>query len=192
MELYNNTCIACSRLVTQAYSTSFALGIKTLSPAMRGPIYSIYGFVRFADEIVDTFFAHPQENLLAEFEADTWRAIERGISLNPVLQAFQGVVRQYNIDHELIEAFIQSMKMDLLPHLYERNAYEKYIYGSAEVVGLMCLKVFCNGDELLYKQLEEPARKLGAAFQKVNLKKEAVHTSRELIYNISAIAKKHK
>ncbi len=168
MQLYKNTCFECSRLITQRYSTSFSAGIRAFSPELRDPIYAIYGFVRFADEIVDTFHGHDKADLLARFEADTWRAIEEGISLNPVLQSFQQVVRQFGIERELIDAFLRSMEMDLEKATYSKSGYDTYIYGSAEVVGLMCLRVFTDGDRALYEKLKGPARRLGAAFQKIN------------------------
>lgn len=168
MELYQNTCLACSKLITRSYSTSFTLGIRTLARRYHLPIYAIYGFVRAADEIVDTFHNYDKAALLTQFERDTYHAIEMGLSLNPVLHSFQGVVNQYKIEHELIDAFLRSMKMDLHRNVYDREGYEDYIYGSAEVVGLMCLRVFCEGDEAAYQRLKEPARSLGKAFQKVN------------------------
>ena len=166
--LYHQTTLECSKLITQRYSTSFTLGIKTLAKKYHYPIYAIYGFVRYADEIVDTFHEFDKARLLAEFKADTYKAIREGISFNPVLHAFQLVVNEYNIEHELIEAFLHSMEMDLTEKEYTQNGYEEYIYGSAEVVGLMCLRVFCAGDEEYYQRLKEPARRLGSAFQKVN------------------------
>jgi phytoene/squalene synthetase len=168
MELYNDVCVQLSKKITWNYSTSFTLGIRTLHKSLHDPIYSIYGFVRLADEIVDTFHEHDKAKLLNRFREQTWEAIEERISTNPVLQSFQLVVHQYNIDHDLIEAFLHSMEMDLHNHSYNANAYNEYIYGSAEVVGLMCLKVFCNGDQQEYDRLKAPARSLGAAFQKVN------------------------
>lgn len=168
IQLFDSTSAGCSALITRSYSTSFSLGIRMLGVRYRAPICSVYGFVRFADEIVDTFHVYDKSLLLAEFERDTWLAIERGISLNPVLNAFQKVVHEYAIDHELIHAFLNSMKMDLHNQNYTKALYDKYIYGSAEVVGLMCLKVFCDGNEEMYAELTEPARSLGAAFQKVN------------------------
>lgn len=168
LELYQSTCRECSRLITKRYSTSFSAGIRAFDPSIRAPIYSIYGFVRFADEIVDTFFDYPQTTLFAKFKEDTWHAIEERISLNPVLNSFQEVVHKYNIDRELIIAFLDSMEMDLTLRAYQPDGYDRYIYGSAEVVGLMCLRVFCKGDEALYDQLKEPARRLGSAFQKIN------------------------
>jgi len=168
MELFNQTSLECSRLITQRYSTSFTLGIKTLDKKFHLPVYGIYGFVRFADEIVDTFHEFDREKLFQEFRKDTWQAIESKISLNPVLHAFQLVVHQYNIDLAYVEAFLKSMEMDLEDKDYSRELYQEYIYGSAEVVGLMCLQVFCEGDLEKFESLKEPARSLGAAFQKVN------------------------
>ena len=167
-DLYSQTAFDCSKLITNTYSTSFSLGIKTLNKKYHESIYAIYGFVRYADEIVDTFHDHDKAELLARFKKDTYVAIEEGISLNPVLHSFQIVVNKFNIDHDLIEAFLLSMEMDLSKTDYEDPDYEKYIYGSAEVVGLMCLKVFCEGDEDHYQSLLNPARHLGSAFQKVN------------------------
>ncbi|MBI3143065.1 MAG: phytoene/squalene synthase family protein [Bacteroidetes bacterium] len=168
LELYNQTCRQCSRMVTQAYSTSFSLGIKSLAPKYRQPVYSIYAFVRFADEIVDTFHHADKAALLQKFREDTFQAIHQGISLNPVLHAFQVVVHRYHIDYALIDAFLESMEMDLHFHSYQSDGYNKYIYGSAEVVGLMCLWVFVDGNAADFESLQSPARKLGAAFQKVN------------------------
>ena len=168
MELFDQTTFECSRLITQRYSTSFTLGIKTLHKRFHFPIYAIYGFVRYADEIVDTFHDQDKEALLNEFEKDTHEAIEKGISLNPVLHSFQLIVNHYAIDKTLIEAFLYSMRMDLKETAHDPNSYNEYIYGSAEVVGLMCLKVFCEGNQAKYDELVAPARKLGAAFQKVN------------------------
>jgi phytoene/squalene synthetase len=168
MELFNQTSFKCSKVITHQYSTSFTLGIKTLDKKFHYPIYGIYGFVRFADEIVDTFHAYNKEELLEQFKADTYEAIRKGISLNPVLHAFQAVVHQYSIDLKYVDAFLKSMEMDLHDQKYCRELYDEYIYGSAEVVGLMCLCVFCEGDAALFQKLQEGARSLGAAFQKVN------------------------
>ncbi|PKV76351.1 phytoene/squalene synthase family protein [Pontibacter ramchanderi] len=168
MDLFKDTCLKCSKLITEAYSTSFTLGIKTLHRKFHAPIYAIYGFVRCADEIVDTFHEHDKRKLLDEFSRQTYEAIEQGISLNPVLHAFQCVVNEYKIDRAYIEAFLKSMAMDLDDHVYDPALYKEYIYGSAEVVGLMCLKVFCQGDEEQFERLKKPACSLGAAFQKVN------------------------
>ena len=160
--------MACSKLTTKAYSTSFSLGIHCLDKELHHPIYSIYGYVRFADEIVDTFHDYNKEDLLNEFIAETWKAIDRKISLNPILNSFQHVVNKYNIERELITCFMDSMAADLRRTTHTDDTYQQYIVGSAEVVGLMCLRVFTNNDRTLYDQLKKPASKLGAAFQKVN------------------------
>lgn len=168
IDLFHNVSGECSRQVTLRYSTSFSSAIKLLHKDLRQPIFNIYGFVRFADEIVDTFHQHDKQGLLTQFKQETFAAIQRGISLNPILNSFQQAVSQYAIDHHLIEAFFSSMESDLTQNQYDRQGYEEYIYGSAEVVGLMCLSVFCEGDKRLYEKLKAPARALGAAFQKVN------------------------
>ncbi|GGF33953.1 phytoene/squalene synthase family protein [Echinicola rosea] len=168
LKLYHQTTMECSKLITQRYSTSFSLGIRTMDVKFHKPIYSIYGFVRFADEIVDTFHHQDKELLLHKFRQDTYEAINMAFSLNPVLHAFQMVVHQYGITLDMIDAFLDSMAMDLDFSTYNDNKYKEYIYGSAEVVGLMCLKVFCEGNEATYEKLKVPACKLGAAFQKVN------------------------
>ena len=168
MALFNKTALECSKLITERYSTSFTLGIKTLDRKFHLPIYAIYGFVRYADEIVDTFHEYDKKTLLDRFKHDAYQAIEEGISLNPILHSFQIVVQQYKIEPELIDAFLKSMEMDLHYQDYNSVGYEDYIYGSAEVVGLMCLRVFCEGNIQEFDRLREPARKLGAAFQKVN------------------------
>ncbi|MGV3657423.1 MAG: phytoene/squalene synthase family protein [Chitinophagaceae bacterium] len=168
VELFNKASYDCSRAITIKYSTSFSSAIKMLHADLRTPVFNIYGFVRLADEIVDTFHEHNKPQLLQEFKAQTYTALAQGISLNPVLNAFQKTVNQYGIEHHLIEAFFKSMESDLTENKYDRQGYEEYIYGSAEVVGLMCLHVFCNGDKTLYAKLEDNARALGAAFQKVN------------------------
>lgn len=168
INLYHKVCNECSQLITNRYSTSFSLGIKLFSKELRAPIYAIYGFVRFADEIVDTFHEFDKRILLERFRTETFQAINEGISLNPVLQTFQGVVRDYDITSDLIEAFLDSMAMDLDDVHYDRSLYEKYIYGSAEVVGLMCLKVFLKDQPNRYNELKASARSLGAAFQKIN------------------------
>ncbi len=168
MSLYQKTCHECSQLITNRYSTSFSMGIRLFSKPLQTPIYAIYGFVRFADEIVDTFHQFNKAELLEKFRADTYEAIEQKISLNPVLQSFQEVVNEYNIEQELIDAFLDSMEMDLHFERYEDSLYKQYIYGSAEVVGLMCLRVFFKNDEEKYNQLKDSARSLGSAFQKIN------------------------
>lgn len=168
MHLFHSVSQECSKLTTERYSTSFSSAIKLLHQSLRTPIYNIYGFVRFADEIVDTFHEYEKENLLARFKAETYQAIEEKISLNPILQSFQLTVNEFNIDHALIESFFVSMEMDLDKTKYDHIGYEEYIYGSAEVVGLMCLYVFCDGDQKTYEHLRPSAQSLGAAFQKVN------------------------
>jgi 15-cis-phytoene synthase len=168
VHLFHKTSENCSRIVTENYSTSFSSAIRMLHRDLRTPIFNIYGFVRLADEIVDTFHDYDKDVLLAQFKKETYEAIERGISLNPVLNSFQRTVNEFNIDHKLVEAFFRSMEMDLDKKCYDSEGYKEYIYGSAEVVGLMCLYVFCEGKKEMYDQLEAPARALGAAFQKVN------------------------
>jgi phytoene synthase len=166
--IYDNVSVECSKNITQKYSTSFSLGIKLLNAEIRNPIYSVYGFVRLADEIVDTFEGYQQAEMLKNLTRDTYEAIDQKISINPVLNSFQKVVHDYNIDRSLIQAFLESMEMDLTKQFYNQALYEKYIFGSAEVVGLMCLKVFCKGNEDLYNHLKASAMKLGSAFQKIN------------------------
>ena len=168
MDQYLKTTYGCSQLITKSYSTSFSLAIKTLAKPLRDPICGIYGFVRMADEIVDTFHEYDKASLLERFTSDAFQAIEERISLNPVLHSFQKVVNEYKIDHGLIHAFIKSMEMDLHYTVYGSEHFDEYVYGSAEVVGLMCLKVFCGNDEALYERLTPAARKLGSAFQKIN------------------------
>ncbi len=166
--LFHKVSEQCSKLTTQAYSTSFASSIRLLHKDLQVPIHNIYGFVRFADEIVDTFHEYDKITLLTEFERETYAAIERGISLNPILHSFQQTVRKYHIALDLIEAFFKSMATDLDKTVYDTDGYNEYIYGSAEVVGLMCLHVFCDGDKKGYNHLKPYAQSLGAAFQKVN------------------------
>ncbi|MEO8086776.1 MAG: phytoene/squalene synthase family protein [Bacteroidota bacterium] len=166
--LFDHVSVQCSKLTTRAYSTSFSLGIYFLNNKLRNPIYSIYGFVRFADEIVDSFDGYDRKYLLEKFKSETYEAIENKISLNPILNSFQQVVHQYQIPFGLIETFLTSMEMDLEKIDYSPENYETYILGSAEVVGLMCLCVFTEGRQELYEELKPFAMKLGAAFQKVN------------------------
>jgi phytoene/squalene synthetase len=166
--LFDHFTLRTSKQITRAYSTSFSLGIQFLSSEIRNPIYSIYGFVRLADEIVDSFHSYDKKQLLDEFRKDTWLAIERKISLNPILNSFQWVVNKYCIPHDLIQTFLDSMEMDLDKKNYNPVSYKQYILGSAEVVGLMCLKVFVKGDDKLYKALKDEAMALGSAFQKIN------------------------
>ncbi len=173
INLFHEVGHLCSKITTEKYSTSFSRAIKLLHNDMRTPIYDIYGFVRFADEIVDTFHDYDKATLLAEFKKETFTAIERGISLNPILQSFQSTVHKYHINPELIGAFFHSMEMDLTRSFYTCEKYKEYIYGSAEVVGLMCLHVFCEGDKEMYGRLKPFAQSLGAAFQKVNFLRDA-------------------
>lgn len=168
MKLFHDASQDCSRIITEKYSTSFSSAIKLLHKDFRASIFNIYGFVRFADEIVDTFHDFDKSVLLAEFRKATYDAIERKISLNPILHSFQITVNKYGIDTKLIDAFLYSMEMDLGKCKYDKACYEEYIYGSAEVVGLMCLSIFCAGDTAQYEQLKPYARSLGSAFQKVN------------------------
>lgn len=166
--LYDKVCLKASRSTTNSYSTSFSLGIRSLDRRFHDPIHAIYGFVRFADEIVDTFHGHDQRDLLTRFWKETHAAIADGISLNPILHSFQTVVNRYSIEADLYDTFMRSMEMDLSDTVHDQDSYKIYILGSAEVVGLMCLRVFCEGDDALYQRLKPAAMKLGAAFQKVN------------------------
>ncbi len=167
-QLFDDVSQEMSALTTKRYSTSFSLGISFLHRDLHKPIYSIYGFVRFADEIVDSFHGFDKAQLLAEFKVETYKAIAQGISLNPILNSFQWAVNKYQIPLDLIETFLNSMEMDLDKHTYDISKYEQYILGSAEVVGLMCLKIFVEGDEKEYERLKPAAMKLGSAFQKIN------------------------
>lgn len=180
MHLFHSMSHRCGRVVTEEYSTSFAYSVRLLHRDLRNAIYSIYGFVRLADEIVDTFHEQDQASLLAAFRSDTFAAINNKISLNPILHGFQLTKHQYDIDHRLIQAFFDSMEMDVYKKKHDRDTYASYIYGSAEAVGLMCLRVFCEGDELLYKRLVPYARSLGAAFQKVNFLRDMGADYRDL------------
>ena len=166
--LYNKTTTECNAIITKRYSTSFSLGIKMLGRQYQNGIYSIYGYVRLGDEIVDSFHGYDQKLLFEEFERDTWLAIERKISTNPIIHSFQEVYHKYNIDKQLLTAYLSSMKLDLEEQKYDAELFETYIHGSAEAVGLMCLKVFCDGNEEMYERLTESAKKLGSALQKVN------------------------
>ena len=168
IQLFHSVSENCSRIVTGSYSTSFSTAIRLLHKDLRAPIHNIYGFVRFADEVVDTFHDHDKAFLLRQFKEATYDALQRGISLNPILNSFQRTVNEYNIDIRLIESFFRSMEFDLSKTIYDQEEYTEYIYGSAEVVGLMCLYVFCEGKKERYDELEKSARALGAAFQKVN------------------------
>ena len=167
--LYDELTEACSKEVTLKYSTSFYKAVNLLSPTIQQDIHNIYGFVRFADEIVDTFHEHNQEELLKQFEEDFYAGLKVGISLNPILNSFQKTILKYDIDISLVDAFMRSMKMDLYKTQYStKEEYKQYIYGSADVVGLMCLKVFVEGNDQLYESLKDSAMRLGSAFQKVN------------------------
>ncbi|MCX6180632.1 MAG: phytoene/squalene synthase family protein [Bacteroidetes bacterium] len=167
-ELFDKVSHQSSKMITNTYSTSFSLGIYCLDKKFHEPIYGIYGFVRLADEIVDSFHNYPKAELLQDFKKQTYTAIEQGISLNPVLNSFQKVVNNYHVDHELIETFLQSMEADLMQSEHNSESIKTYILGSAEVVGLMCLRVFTEGDSARYLQLKDSAMRLGAAFQKIN------------------------
>ncbi|MDO9275316.1 MAG: phytoene/squalene synthase family protein [Lutibacter sp.] len=168
-QIFDDTSFLCSKIVTKKYSTSFSLAVKMLAPKIREGIFGIYAFVRFADEIVDSFHDFEKNELINEFERDYYKAYHAGISLNPILNCFQLTVKKYNIDDELIQAFLKSMKQDLnKEHYNTEDEYNEYIYGSADVVGLMCLKVFVDGDDEKYEKLKNYAMSLGSAFQKVN------------------------
>lgn len=178
---YDKVTENCSKIVTQSYSTSFSLATKMLDSSIRNHIYNIYGFVRFADEIVDTFHDFPKEELLNRFEKDLNFSLEKKISLNPILNSFQLTVNKYNIDRKLISAFLKSMRWDLNKSIYKTDKeYKEYIYGSADVVGLMCLKVFVKGDDDLYFKLKPAAMSLGSAFQKVNFLRDLKKDYQEL------------
>jgi len=179
-QLFDDVSSECSKITTNRYSTSFSSAIGLLNKDLQTAIYHIYGFVRFADEIVDTFHEFNKTQLLEEFKKDTYLAFERGISLNPILNSFQLVVNQYNIEHELVKAFFRSMELDLTQQSYDDKGYREYIYGSAEVVGLMCLHVFCNGNKEMYLKLKPSAQSLGAAFQKVNFLRDVKADSQKL------------
>jgi len=166
--LYDEVSIRTSKITTNLYSTSFSLGIRFLHPSIRKPIYSIYGFVRLGDEIVDTFFNYNNSKLFQRFCGDVYDALDNRISINPILNSFQAVVHQYNIDRKLVDQFLHSMQMDLYKQKYDQEDYKEYILGSAEVVGLMCLYVFCNGNQELYNNLKDQAMALGSAYQKIN------------------------
>ena len=180
IDLYHKISVDTSKNVTQLYSTSFSMGIKLLDKTIHDAIFSIYGFVRLADEIVDTFHDYPKAEMLKEFKEETYKALDRKISVNPILHAFQMVVNKYSIDRVLIDKFLLSMEQDLNDIEYSSKIYKDYIVGSAEVVGLMCLKVFVNGDNDLYFKLEEPARRLGSAFQKINFLRDVKADYKEL------------
>ena len=167
-QLFDELSYSVSKITTQKYSTSFSLGILALKPSIRNAIYAIYGFVRLADEIVDSFHEYDKEKLLNRLKIETQNALEERISLNPILQSFQETVHKYEIDTVLIEQFLNSMEMDLQKIDYNSALYDKYIFGSAEVVGLMCLQVFTEGNKEKFEELKPYAMKLGSAFQKIN------------------------
>jgi len=167
--IFDKVSYSCSKIVTESYSTSFALATKMLATSIRGDIYNIYGFVRFADEIVDSFHDYNKEELFNKFETDLNEALQSKISLNPILNSFQHTYHKYQISYDLVAAFMKSMRMDLFKNIYRsEQEYKEYIYGSADVVGLMCLRVFVKGDEKKYEELKDTAMALGSAFQKVN------------------------
>lgn len=178
--LYQSISFSVSRLITHRYSTSFSVGVRSLSAALRDPIYSLYGFVRLADEIVDRFHDFDKAALLDDFEADFYKSLEQGISMNPVLNAFQQTVRTYGLDRSLIDAFLRSMRMDLSKQTYTEVEMRQYIYGSADVVGLMCLKIFVGGNQAQYDELSPYAMRLGTAFQKINFLRDLKQDTLEL------------
>lgn len=173
--MFDDASYRCGRIITNTYSSSFSLAIRFLHHDFHRPIHAIYGFVRLADEIVDSFHQFPKRELLARLKEETYQALEAGISLNPLLNAFQATVNRYDIDTALVDTFLRSMEMDLERTVYDQRGYEDYILGSAEVVGLMCLRVFCEGDDTMYERLTPAAKRLGAAFQKINFLRD-MHT----------------
>lgn len=181
MNLYNEISFTTSKLITKRYSTSFSIAVGSLPDEMRRAIYSIYGFVRLADEIVDTFHESNQEFLLNDFKKEYYKTLQQGISMNPILHSFGITVTKYQFPDELVDSFLKSMKSDLNKQVYETNSeLDSYIHGSANVVGLMSLLVFLNGDKQRYNELKEPAMKLGSAFQKVNFLRDLKADSHEL------------
>lgn len=184
IKLYNETGFKISEIITRSYSTSFSLAIKSFDKTLQQSIVAVYGLVRIADEIVDTFHDKDKVTLLKDLRKDTFSAIENKISINPVLNSFQLTVNKYSIPAEYINSFFDSMEMDIYNTFYDRENYDKYVYGSAEVVGLMCLKIFCHNNDKLFEELKEPARALGSAFQKVNFLRDIKndYTERKRIY----------
>jgi len=181
IKLYNDVSFNISKIVTRSYSTSFSIAVSFLNPEARNSVYSIYAFVRLADEIVDTFHEYDKVKLLNEFEEEYYKSYHEGISLNPVLHAFQLTVKKYNIPDNLIQAFLKSMKVDLVKlGSYNKSEIKEYIHGSAEAVGLMCLCVFIEGDRKLFEELKHPAMMLGSAFQKVNFLRDLKADTQEL------------
>ncbi len=197
-QLFDKVSLECSRITTRKYSTSFSAGILFLNKKFRDPVYSIYGFVRLADEIVDSFHGYDRKFLLDKFKADTYDAIEKKINLNPILNSFQATFHDYGITPELVDKFLESMEKDLVKQKYDMHDYKEYITGSAEAVGLMCLKVFTENDKTLYNNLEPYAVKLGSAFQKVNFLRDVKADYNELgrsyfpDVNLSAFSDKDK
>lgn len=179
-KLFDELAYRVSKAVTEKYSTSFSLGILALKPKIRPAVYAVYGYVRLADEIVDSFQGYDQERLLERLKSETWQALEEGISLNPILQSFQETVNRYSIDHALIAQFLHSMEMDLHKAEYDTARYKEYILGSAEVVGLMCLQIFVEGNTEAYEMLKPAAMKLGSAFQKVNFLRDLNYDNKVL------------
>lgn len=178
IHLFDEVAYECSQKVTNGYSTSFSSAVRMLAPSIRPAVHSVYGFVRFADEVVDTFHEKDKKLLLDKFEWDLYQSLEMGISLNPILHAFQKTIKEYNIDIELVDAFLKSMRMDIEKKEYKtQKEYQDYIYGSADVVGLMCLKIFVNGSNEEYEKLKPTAMKLGSAFQKVNFLRDLKNDS---------------
>jgi 15-cis-phytoene synthase len=166
--IFDELCVQCSRLTTRSYSTSFCMGISCLGKQLRDPIYTVYGFVRFADEIVDTFHQYNRTSLFERFRRDTREALADRISVNPILNAFQDTVHRFKIEQQLIDRFLRSMEMDLYRKGYDEQTFREYVVGSAEAVGLMCLRVFSQGDQKMYHELSQYAMSLGSAFQKLN------------------------
>lgn len=180
-QIFDNVSLACSETVTRSYSTSFSTATRMLAPSIRKDIHNIYGFVRFADEIVDTFHNYDKESLFERFEKDLEHALNDRISLNPILNSFQHTFHNYGIEKHLVDSFMNSMRLDLSKSKYLTEAeYKNYIYGSADVVGLMCLTVFVNGDRKKYDELKECAMSLGSAFQKVNFLRDLKADHEEL------------
>jgi len=183
IERFHKTSEQCSKITTENYSTSFATAIKLLHKNIQADIHNIYGFVRFADEIVDSFHDFDKEQLLQSYQSETYKAIQEKISLNPILHSFQITINKYQISLSLIDSFFQSMFYDLTKKQYDKNLYKEYIYGSAEVVGLMCLYIFCDGDTTMYNNLKKYAKSLGAAFQKVNFLRD-MKADHEILHRI--------
>ncbi|MBS1517800.1 MAG: phytoene/squalene synthase family protein [Bacteroidetes bacterium] len=179
IKIYNDTSFKISDIITRSYSTSFSLAIRSFSRELQDSITAIYAFVRIADEIVDTFHESDKITLLNDLKKETFNAIENEISVNPVLHSFQMTVNNYEIPLHYIHSFLESMEMDIYNNCYDRENYDRYVYGSAEVVGLMCLRVFCYGDDKLFEELKEPAKALGSAFQKVNFLRDIKNDLKE-------------